>query len=99
MACRGGDMKKTLALIAVLTVIAFVGVGRAQTPPDVKNIVELEMLTHTEVYDKIHNQGFTSVLVITGGTEERGPHDVLGGHTIMSRHRSAAIAKRLGKTL
>ena len=39
------------------------------------------------------------MLIVTGGTEERGPHDVLGGHTIMSRHRSAAIAKRLGKTL
>src|SRR5262249_49813257 len=41
----------------------------------------------------------TSVLIITGGTEERGPHDVLGGHTIMSRHRGEAIAKRLRKTL
>jgi creatinine amidohydrolase len=92
-------MKKALALIAVLTVSSFASVGRAQTAPDIKNIVELEMLTHTEVYDKIHNQGFTSVLVITGGTEERGPHDVLGGHTILSRHRGVEIAKRLGKTL
>jgi creatinine amidohydrolase/Fe(II)-dependent formamide hydrolase-like protein len=79
--------------------VAAVALPRAQAPVNVNDIVELELLTHTEVYDKIHNQGFTSVLIVTGGTEERGPHDVLGGHTIMSRHRSAAIAKRLGKTL
>jgi creatinine amidohydrolase/Fe(II)-dependent formamide hydrolase-like protein len=80
---------------------AFVGAtvaGRAQQPVTGDG-VELELLTHTEVFDKIHNQGFTSVLVVTGGTEERGPHDVLGGHTIMSRYRSIEIARRLGKTL
>ncbi|HKV98240.1 MAG TPA: creatininase family protein, partial [Vicinamibacterales bacterium] len=92
-------MRKSLALVASVTFVGAVGLLRAQAPVNVNDIVELELLTHTEVYDKIHNQGFTSVLVVTGGTEERGPHDVLGGHTIMSRHRSAAIAKRLGKTL
>jgi len=95
---NGGSMKKALALIAVLTVPSFASVGRAQTAPDLKNIVELELLTHTEVAAKI-KQGMTSVLVVTGGTEERGPHDVLGGHTIMSRHRAVEIAKRLGNTL
>ena len=92
-------MRKSLALFASVIFVAAVAVPLAQAPVNVNDIVELELLTHTEVYDKIHNQGFTSVLIVTGGTEERGPHDVLGGHTIMSRHRSAAIAKRLGKTL
>jgi creatinine amidohydrolase/Fe(II)-dependent formamide hydrolase-like protein len=41
----------------------------------------------------------TSVLLVTGGTEERGPHDVLGGHTIMARRHAIEIAKKLGKTL
>jgi creatinine amidohydrolase/Fe(II)-dependent formamide hydrolase-like protein len=72
--------------------------GRAQQPA-VSDSVELELLTHSEVFEKIRNQGFTSVLVVTGGTEERGPHAVLGGHTIMSRYRAIEIAKRLGKTL
>ena len=66
---------------------------------NVKDVVELELLTHTEVYDRIHNDGMTSVLVVTGGTEERGPHDVLGGHTIMARHHAVEIAKKVGKTL
>jgi len=71
----------------------------ATTPVNVKEIVELELLTHTEVYEKIHNDGKTSVLVVTGGTEERGPHDVLGGHTIMARQRAIEIAKKLGNAL
>ena len=80
-------MRKSLALFASVIFVAAVALPRAQAPVNVNDIVELELLTHTEVYDKIHNQGFTSVLIVTGGTEERGPHDVLGGHTIMSRHR------------
>jgi len=65
----------------------------------VKDIVELEMLTHAEVSEKVHNEGMASVLIVTGGTEERGPHDILGGHTIMARHHAVEIAKKLGKTL
>src|SRR5215831_6840415 len=95
----GGRMKKLLLLAAVPALSAATAFAQTARPVNVADIVELELLTHTEVYDKIHNQGFTSVLIITGGTEERGPQDVLGGHTIMSRYRGAAIAKRLGKTL
>jgi creatinine amidohydrolase/Fe(II)-dependent formamide hydrolase-like protein len=92
----GGIMKKTLVLATLLaSAVAFI---RAQTP-NVKEIVELELLTHTEVYDKIHNEGKTSVLLVTGGTEERGPHDVLGGHTIMARHRAVEVARHLGNAL
>jgi creatinine amidohydrolase len=91
-------MKKTSILLAAVSLAATGGVARAQQP-NIDNIVELEMLTHTEVYDKIHNKGFTSVLIVTGGTEERGPHDVLGGHTIMARHHAVEMARKLGKTL
>jgi creatinine amidohydrolase len=91
-------MKKTLLPLSVATLL--VAGTSGQTPGvNVKDIVELELLTHTEVYDKIHNEGKTSVLVVTGGTEERGPHDVLGGHTIMARHRAIEIARRLGNAL
>jgi creatinine amidohydrolase/Fe(II)-dependent formamide hydrolase-like protein len=90
-------MKRTL-FASALALVFSTAPNFAQQPA-VSDIVELEYLTHTEVTDKIKNQGFTSVLVVTGGTEERGPHAVLGGHTIMSRYRAEAIAKRLGKTL
>jgi len=92
-------MRKALVVCAAAVVAVATSLVGAQSTVNTNDIVELELLTHTEVSDKIHNQGFTSVLIITGGTEERGPQDVLGGHTIMSRHRGAAIARRLGKTL
>jgi creatinine amidohydrolase/Fe(II)-dependent formamide hydrolase-like protein len=95
-------MRKTLFLF-VVSALVWTPFAQAQRPANapvrVNDIVELELLTHTEVYEKIHNEGKTSVLVITGGTEERGPHDVLGGHTIMSRYRAIEIAKKLGNTL
>ena len=94
-------MKTTLFLfgtVALISITAFAQAPRP-APANVKDIVDLEMLTHTEVYDKIHNQGMTSVILVTGGTEERGPHDVLGGHTIMARHHAVEMAKKLGKTL
>jgi creatinine amidohydrolase len=89
-------MRKIPTLLIGLA-LAAPGVARAQQP-DIANIVELEMLTHTEVTQK-QKQGFTSVLIITGGTEERGPHNILAGHTIMSRRHGVEMAKRLGKTL
>lgn len=92
-------MKKTLALSIGLAVAMTVAAPRAQQTVNVKDIVELELLTHTEVYDKIHKEGMTSVLLVTGGTEERGPHNILGGHTIMARNKAIEIARRLGKTL
>ena len=98
-------MRERPVFFTVLIVLAFIStlaVARAQRPanaPVVKDIVELELLTHTEVYEKIHSEGKTSVLLVTGGTEERGPHDVLGGHTIMSRYRAIEIAKKLGNAL
>jgi creatinine amidohydrolase len=94
-------MKKPPVLFVILLMSSALLLAQSQRNVSVnpKDIVELELLTHTEVYEKIHKDGKTSVLVITGGTEERGPHDVLGGHTIMSRHRGAEVAKRLGNAL
>jgi creatinine amidohydrolase/Fe(II)-dependent formamide hydrolase-like protein len=90
-------MRKYAALFLGLS-LAAAGSASAQQP-NLNDIVELELLTHTELRDKIHNQGYTSVLIVNGGTEERGPHAVLGGHTIMSRYHAINIAKKLGKTL
>jgi creatinine amidohydrolase len=92
-------MKTPVVLFAILLVIPIPAVAQTSGHVSPKDVVELELLTHAEVYDKIHNQGTTSVLIVTGGTEERGPHDVLGGHTIMARHHAIEIAKKLGKTL
>jgi creatinine amidohydrolase len=56
-------------------------------------------MTYPEVYSAIHDQRKTTVLVYNGGTEQRGPHAVLGGHIIMARATAEAIAHRLGNAL
>jgi creatinine amidohydrolase len=91
-------VKKTLAMVAAAALLASTAFAQTPRTVDVKDIVELELLTHSEVTQKI-KEGKTSVLLVTGGTEERGPHNVLGGHTIMSRHRAVEIARRLGNAL
>ncbi|PYQ71480.1 MAG: hypothetical protein DMG01_25540 [Acidobacteria bacterium] len=91
-------MKKIVTIGAAAALLSAIAFAQPRAV-NVKDIVELEMLTHAEVSEKIHNEGMTSVLIVTGGTEERGPHDILGGHTVMARHHAVEIAKKLGKTL
>jgi creatinine amidohydrolase/Fe(II)-dependent formamide hydrolase-like protein len=62
-------------------------------------LVEIELMTYPEIYSAIHDQGKTTVLVYNGGTEQRGPHTVLGGHTLMAHAVASAIAKKLGNAL
>jgi len=61
--------------------------------------VELELMTYPEVYSAIHEQGKTTVLIFNGGTEQRGPHAVLGGHTFIARRAADEIARKLGNAL
>lgn len=73
--------------------------GTPTGPGARSQLVEMEMMTHEEVFTAIHEQGRTTVLVYNGGTEQRGPHCVLGGHTLMARKIVEAIARRLGNAL
>jgi creatinine amidohydrolase/Fe(II)-dependent formamide hydrolase-like protein len=43
--------------------------------------------------------GKTTALVYTGGTEQRGPQNVNGGHTLMGREIVRTIALRLGNAI
>lgn len=65
----------------------------------VKDIVDIELLTHSEIYDKIHKEGKTTVIIVNGGTEQRGPQNVLGGHTLMGHEKGIEVAKKLGNAL
>src|SRR5262245_48835719 len=91
-------MKKTLTLVALAAPLSMVALAQAQRAMNPKEIVDLELLTHTDVSEKLRD-GYTSILLVAGGTEERGPQDVLGGHTIMAKHHAIEIANRVGKTL
>ena len=60
--------------------------------------VDMELMTYPEVAAAL-NAGKTTVLIFNGGTEQRGPHAVLGGHTLIARRASVAIAGELGNAL
>ena len=61
-------------------------------------LVEFEMMTWPEVKAAIA-AGKTTALVYTGGTEQRGPQNVNGGHTLMGREIVKTIALRLGNAI
>jgi creatinine amidohydrolase len=77
----------------LLSVPAFAQIGR---PPS--ELVEIELLTSSELVEK-QKAGFINVLIANGGTEARGPHNILAGHTIMSQRTAIDAAKEIGHTL
>src|SRR6188768_1257617 len=79
-------------LIAILLVLS-APLGAA-TP----DTVFLEELTWTEVRDAL-KAGKTTIILPTGGTEQSGPHLVLGKHNYIVRYASERIARSLGNTL
>jgi creatinine amidohydrolase/Fe(II)-dependent formamide hydrolase-like protein len=85
-----------MALLAGLVLVA--SPVMAQLGKPVNEVVELELLTSSEVVEK-QAKGFVNVLIVNGGTEARGPHNILAGHTIMSRATAIDVAKELGNTL
>src|SRR5580700_244332 len=64
-----------------------------------KDLVEFEMMTWVEVKAAIHEHDKTTALVYIGGTEQRGPQNVNGGHTLMGRETVRAIALKLGNAI
>ena len=69
------------------------GVAGVRTPN-----VEFDMMTWPEV-KKAMSEGKTTALVYNGGTEQRGPQNVNGGHTLMARETVRAIAVKLGNAI
>ena len=56
------------------------------------------MMTWPEVKAAL-GAGKTTALVYTGGTEQRGPQNVNGGHNLMGRETVKAIALKLGNAI
>ena len=95
---RGSHKKRqTMRLrraLALVTVLASLGTTTASA----QDSVFLEELTWTEVRDAIRG-GKTTVIIPTGGTEQNGPHMVLGKHNYLVRYKAGEIAQRLGDAL
>jgi creatinine amidohydrolase len=82
-----------------LTATAMLVVGLAAGPAlQAAELVELEAMTWPEVKAALA-AGKTTALIYTGGTEQRGPQNTIGGHNLMGRAFSKAIAERLGNAI
>jgi creatinine amidohydrolase len=64
-----------------------------------RSLVEFEMMTWPEVKKAIHEEGKTTALIYNGGTEQRGPQNVNGGHNLMGHATVVAIAEKLGNAI
>ena len=87
-------MYKILRLSSVIFSAAASSFILAQTP----DTVFLEELTWTEVESAIAS-GSTTIIVPTAGTEQNGPHMVLGKHKYRINAGSERIARSLGNAL
>jgi creatinine amidohydrolase/Fe(II)-dependent formamide hydrolase-like protein len=103
-------MRRVISTIPAVALIS-AAAAFAQAPPsksaDVKTpaasakkqpLVEFEMMTWPEVKQALAD-GKTTALFYTGGTEQRGPQNVNGGHTLMGREIVRTIALRLGNAI
>ncbi|MBV8819878.1 MAG: creatininase family protein, partial [Acidobacteriaceae bacterium] len=77
----------------LIPVAAFAAAAFAQTTS-----IDFEMMTWPEVKSAIQH-GKTTVLIYNGGTEQRGPQNVNGGHTLMGHATVLAIANKLGNAI
>jgi creatinine amidohydrolase/Fe(II)-dependent formamide hydrolase-like protein len=86
-------MKSMLVLVAIGLLVAAPALS-AELP----DTVFVEELTWTELRDAL-KAGKTTVIFPTGGTEQNGPHMVLGKHNFIVRYAAEQIARRLGNAL
>ncbi|HIB09640.1 MAG TPA: creatininase family protein [Gemmatimonadetes bacterium] len=84
----------SLSTAFLWALLLYVPVAHAQVP----NTVFLDELTWMEVADKI-DAGTTTVIVATAGTEQNGPHMVLGKHKFIITETAKRIARELENAL
>ena len=90
--------------VCALAIVAATGYGQNTSrpaPPFTEaqaNSVDFGMMTWVEVKHAME-QGKTTALIYNGGTEQRGPQCVNGGHTLMGRETAIGIALRLGNAI
>jgi creatinine amidohydrolase len=91
------SVKQTITRVMVLACMAITAFAQAPSLPQPGSVF-LEELTWIEARDAIA-AGKTTVIIPTGGTEQNGPHLVLGKHNYLVKYKAGEIAKNLGNTL
>lgn len=82
-----------MKLAFALTIFSVSLFAQTQEP-----LVEFDRMTWPEVKQALHD-GKTTALVYNGGTEQRGPQNVNGGHTLIARETGRRIALKLGNAI
>lgn len=92
--------RATLVLLGLATLLLLPWLGHYPIPDSQTSrmSVELSELTSPEV-GKLIQEGYVTVIVPTGGTEQNGPHMVLGKHNAIIRRNAIEVARRMGNTL
>src|SRR5690606_24783006 len=86
---------RKLAWLCFAPLLPVPGGAASQTPP---NTVFLEALTVVEIQEAVAS-GKTTAIVATAGTEQNGPHMVMGKHRYILEYTTDKIARRLGDAL
>jgi len=74
------------------------GPSEARAVAHAQDRVDFELMTWVEVKDALAH-GKTTALIYNGGTEQRGPQAVNGGHTLVAHAKVVAIARALGNAI
>jgi len=88
------QMASKLRALSILAVIAFCRMPSAEA----NDLVEFDKMTWPEVKAALA-AGKTTALFYTGGTEQRGPHVVNGGHNLLGPLIVKEIALQLGNAI
>jgi creatinine amidohydrolase len=83
---------------AALLLPAAASLAQLSKNPPKGPLVEFEKMTWPEVKQALA-EGKTTALLYTGGTEQRGPQNANGGHTLMATYTAKAIAVKLGNAI
>jgi hypothetical protein len=89
--------KKTLSL-AICSFMTYSICFAQITNINKNNPVFIEYFTTVELAKKI-SEGFSTVLIYSGGTEETGPQVVLGKHNFRVQSYAPRVAEGLGNAL
>ena len=88
------------------SVIVFVGIVFPAVYLNQKNNTSVTMPEHVFIQDmtwmevdQAIRSGIDTILIPTGGTEQNGPHMILGKHNYIVKYTAGKIAEQLGNTL
>jgi creatinine amidohydrolase/Fe(II)-dependent formamide hydrolase-like protein len=93
VAAHKGALMRMTATVCLLAL--WIPAAHTQAKP---SPVDFEMMTWVEVKRAL-DEGKTTALIYNGGTEQRGPQNVNGGHTLMGHATVVAIAEKLGSAI